>query len=213
MIKEPGDRLVLTELHRDEKTVRIAFIIISVLFVVLLAIVSYLIFLYSRGQKPVPDTTQELPSASASLTPTSTPTPSPTVTPIQPQTQTNVTNEPSIKDYYVPFGTGTNQTSDWADVPGMQAVIDFGNYKNIKEVYFEVNVNVPTGNEMVWVRLYNITDKHPVWYSEVTTTNNNYVFSPSLIYDVGTKVYQVQMKTQLQYPANLTLARIHIILK
>lgn len=216
MIGEYKDRQILTELHRDEKAVKIGFFLITILFVILIISVFYLTlrsFKSPSGESEV----GQLPTPTLSAPVLSSPSPtsfSPPVTPTQTvPTSSNTSVEPAIKDYYIPFGTGTNQTSDWTDVPGMQAVIDFGNYTNIKEVYFEVNVNIPTGNEIVWVRLYNLTDKHPVWYSEVSTTNNDYVFSSPIVYDTGTKVYQVQMKTQLQYPANITLARVHIVLK
>ncbi|EKD86751.1 MAG: hypothetical protein ACD_37C00158G0001, partial [uncultured bacterium] len=33
-----------------------------------------------------------------------------------------------------------------------------------------------------------------------------------IIYDKGSKTYQVQMKTQLKYTANVTQSRVHIIL-
>jgi hypothetical protein len=168
--------------------------------------------LFFQSQKPLPNTNQAFQAPSISSTPTSTPTPFPTATPTQHPVTVINENEPAIKDYFIPFGTGTSQAGDWTDVPGLQANIDFGNYQNIKEVHFEVSVNVPTGNQSVSVRLFNVTDKHPVWYSEVTT-NNNYVSSPAIIYDKGAKLYQVQMKTELQFLANLTQARIHIILK
>jgi len=215
VIGEYKDRQILTELHRDEKIVKIGFLLITILFIILIISVSYLTLQSIKspsgesGVSQLSTPTPSIPVVSSS-SPTSFPPP---VTPTQTVPATTAPTEPAIKDYYVAFGTGTNQTSDWADVPGMQAVIDFSNYKDIKEVYFEANVNIPTGNEIVWVRLYNVTDKHPVWYSEVSTTNNNYVFSSPIIYDTGTKVYQVQMKTQLQYPANITLARVHIVLK
>lgn len=210
MIKEFRDRLILTELHRDEREVKVAFIIIGALLVILLAIVSYLFVLFFQSQKPIPNKNQTLQTETISTIPTATPTSSPTAIPTQPLTK--AVNEPAIKDYFIPFGTGVSQAGDWTDVPGLQANIDFGNYQNIKEIHFEVSVNVPATSQSVSIRLFNVTDKHPVWYSEVTT-NNNYVSSPAIIYDKGLKLYQVQMKTQLQSPANLTQARIHISLK
>jgi hypothetical protein len=121
--------------------------------------------------------------------------------------------QPSVKEYFIPFGTGTNQSSDWTDVPGAQATVDFGGFSPIHKILFEATISIPTANQTASVRLYNVTDKHPVWYSEMTMTNNVYTVSPPLLYDPGAKTYQVQMKTQLQYTANLSLARIHILLK
>jgi len=210
MIKEFRDRLILTELHRDEKEMKIAFLITGTFLIVLLTIVSYLFVLFFQSQKPIPNKNQA--QQTQTISPTLTATPAPSLTTIPTRPSAIVINEPAIKDYFIPFGTGTSQAGDWTDVSGLQANIDFGNYQNIKEIHFEVSVNVPTTNQSVSIRLFNVTDKHPVWYSEVTT-NNNYVSSPTIIYDKGPKLYQVQMKTQLQSLANLTQARIHIILK
>ena len=93
--------------------------------------------------------------------------------------------------------------------------LDFGSYNRIKEVHFEASVYVPTANQSVSVRLYNVTDKHPVWYSEVTMAGgpSAYLTSPAVSYDTGTKLYQVQMKTQLQSTANLVQSKIHVTLQ
>ncbi|OGH19668.1 MAG: hypothetical protein A3D74_00540 [Candidatus Levybacteria bacterium RIFCSPHIGHO2_02_FULL_37_13] len=49
----------------------------------------------------------------------------------------------------------------------MQAYIDRSNYEDLESVVFEASVHVPTGNQTAGVRLFNATDKHPVWFSEV----------------------------------------------
>lgn len=217
MIEDFKERLVLTELHQDEKRVKIAFIAIGILLIILLFTVSYLILLSVNNQNQKDANkimmneqiiVTSVPTPIISSNPMLTTTPSPTTAVVSKETTTQ-----NVKEYFIPFGSGTNQTADWADVVGMQASIDFGNYQNIKEIRFEASVNVPTGNETVWVRLFNVSDKHPVWYSEVTTVNNSYIVSQPIVYDKGSKIYQVQMKTQLQYTANLTQARIHIILQ
>lgn len=207
-------RFILSEIHEDEKRVKIAFIIIGLFLVILLASVAYLALQSVNNQKAASTTNQTALSPSTIPTPTISPTPIVTITesPLSP-TPIVIVKEPAIKDYFIPFGSGTDQTSDWADVSALQATIDFDNYPNIKEVRFEVSVNIPTANQTASVRLFNKTDQHPVWNSEVTTTNNVYTVSQPIIYDKGSKTYQVQMKTQLQYLANLDLARLHIILK
>ena len=112
------------------------------------------------------------------------------------------------------MGSGSSQAGDWTDVPGLEASVDFGKYKSIKEIRFEASISVPTANEAVWVRLFNKTDQHPVWFSEATMTGgaSSYLVSSPITYDKGSKTYQVQMKTQLKYTANLTQSRIHITL-
>ncbi len=210
MVKQFKDRFFLTELHRDERKTVLAFVVVGIILVVLLFNSFYLTFLSNTQKGKNNLTNQPSPTPSGNLSPTQAvistiPTQTPVFQPI-------INTQSSVKEYFIPFGIGSNQTSDWVDVPGAQTTVDFENYQNIKAILFETSVNVPTANETVSVRLFNVTDRHPVWYSEVTTTNNMFVTSQPIVYDAGSKVYQVQMKTQLSYPANLTLARLHIIL-
>lgn len=116
------------------------------------------------------------------------------------------------KEYFIPLGTGSSTAGDWIDVSGVQATIDTAQYPKIKSVIFEATVQVPTGNQIVWVRLYNKTDKHPVWFSEVSMSGAGPVMLESQVItlDKGSKIYQVQMKTQLQFTASLNQSRIHI---
>ncbi len=118
----------------------------------------------------------------------------------------------SVKEYYVPLGTGTNATTDWTDVQGASAYVDTAAYGKMKKVTFEATLTQPVSSQKIWVRLYNSTDKHPVWYSEVSTDNAGPILliSPAITLDAGNKLYQVQMKTQLKGLTNLTQSRIHI---
>lgn len=118
----------------------------------------------------------------------------------------------TAKEYYIPLGTGTNAASEWTDVAGASAYVDTAQYPRIKKVVFEATVGVPTGNQAAYVRLFNATDKHPVWFSEVSmnTTGPSALTSTPITLDKGNKLYQVQMKTQLKFTANLSQARIHI---
>lgn len=118
----------------------------------------------------------------------------------------------SAKEYYVPLGSGSNTTDDWADVVGASATIDTASYGKIKKATFEATVTVPSGGQIVWVRLFNATDKHPVWFSEVTTSSSGPILltSPAITLDGGSNVYQVQMKTQLKNLTNLVQSRVRI---
>lgn len=118
----------------------------------------------------------------------------------------------AVKEFYVPFGSGSNSSETWTDVSGVQAYIDTSQYGSIKQVIFEASIHIPTGNEIAWARLYNVTDKHPVWNSDVTISGGTaqLLYSPPIQLDSGNKLYQVQMKTQLKYPALLDQARVHI---
>lgn len=119
----------------------------------------------------------------------------------------------TAKEYYVPLGSGSNTTNDWTDVAGASAYIDTASYGRIKIATFEATVTVPAGSQKVWVRLFNATDKHPVWFSEMTTDNASptLLTSEAITLDSGNKLYQVQMKTQLKAPTNLVQSRVRII--
>lgn len=215
MLNDIRTRFLQMQLYKDEKRAKIAFLSISVLLLILLANTIYLnLILLDKSKK------NEAVSISV-VSPTSTALPSPTIKPTRtpritkPVESQAVIQDAGVKDYFIPLGSGTNQTNEWTDVPGVQATVDFGQYKEIKEIRFEASVYVPTANQAVSVRLYNVTDKHPVWYSEVTMpsgeSSKNLVSSP-VAYDTGSKVYQVQMKVQLQAVATLVQSRIHVIL-
>jgi len=113
----------------------------------------------------------------------------------------------TVKEFYVPLGTGTVGSTDWTDVKGAAAKL----YGKFKKVTFEASVSVPSGTASV--RLFNATDKHPVWYSEMTLANAGpeLLTSSAIALDSGNKLYQVQMKSQLGATTNLLQARVHII--
>jgi len=115
------------------------------------------------------------------------------------------------KEFYVPLGTGTITSTDWTDVKGAAAYVDTRLYGKFKKVTFEASVSVPSGTASV--RLFNATDKHPVWYSEMTLANAGpeLLTSSGTTLDGGNKLYQVQMKSQLGATTNLLQSRVHII--
>lgn len=139
---------------------------------------------------------------------------SPTATPVPVINQPSLQNSGSqAKEYYVPFGSGSGSSADWQDVAGLSASVDSNSYGSIKNITFEASLHVPTGNETASVRLYNSTDGHPVWNSELNfngNTNSVLLVSPSVNLDSGNKVYKVQLKTQLQFQAILDQSRLHI---
>lgn len=125
-------------------------------------------------------------------------------------TKMNTTS--SIKEFFIPLGSGSSISSDWEDIPGAQAYIDTGAYGTIKTITFEASLYTPTANQTAYARLYNVTDKHPVWNSDVRIDGGTpkLLISSPITLDGGSKLYIVQMKTQLQSRTNLENARVHI---
>ena len=119
------------------------------------------------------------------------------------------------REYYIPLGSGSTKSSDWEDLNGVEAVIDMNNYPNPKSIIFETSMYIPTGNGEVKAKLYNVTDQHDAWSSEVTSSGstsqrneaNNISLAP------GRKLYRVMMKSSMSYPAILDSARLKIILE
>lgn len=216
MLRFIGDRLLQIRLQRDEKTIQIVLLIFGI--IILLLFLNTIYLTYNLGKNKAQQ--KEVIEQSTIITnPTSIPqnqSPSPvTNTPTQATIQKQQINTPLVKEYFIPMGTGTNQSSDWENVAGTETSADFGQYTNIKEVRFEASVTVPSSSQLVWVRLFNKTDKHPVWYSEATTKGETsaYLVSQPIIYDTGQKTYQVQIKSQLKGLTNLVQSRIHITLQ
>lgn len=222
MLRSIGNRLLRLRLQRDEKILKVGFFLVGLLIFVL-AVNNIYITYTLKGTKKDNTVSQEkliypTPSLATSFFSNPTPTinlPTNTPVPIITTTQSQNVTTTLVKEYFIPMGTGTNQSSDWEDVAGTQTSADFGQYANIKEIRFEASVSIPSSSQIVWVRLFNKTDKHPVWYSEVVTKGETsaYLVSQPVVYDTGQKIYQVQIKSQLKGLTNLVQSRIHIILK
>ncbi len=119
-----------------------------------------------------------------------------------------------VQDFYISFGTGSSQTIGWADVPGLQAYVNSSLYPNIKAVTFEVGGYTPTGNQIVMVQLYNVTNNHLVANSTVSWTGggSQYVISSPITLDPGNSLYKVQMNTQVGSQAFINQAQVHVVL-
>jgi len=125
----------------------------------------------------------------------------------------NTQTSSQLKEYFIPIGSGTEKSTTWKDVPGLSIYIDSSKYIKIQNAVFEASVTIPLGNQDVWLRLYNSTDDHPVWFSDLsfpTDTSNYLQVSQNITLDVGNKLYKVQIKTQLGATANVDQARIKI---
>lgn len=146
-----------------------------------------------------------------SLVPKPSPSPVPTLTSLP---KNNSINN-SVKEIYIPLGQGTFKALDWTDMSGVESYIDLNNYLNIKNIYFEASLRIPTANGYVYARLYNVTGKHPTWNSEVKTLNpaGTLVVSEPISLDPGNNLYRVQIKTDMGYDSYLDFARVKIILK
>ncbi len=133
----------------------------------------------------------------------------------KPSTITTIkTANAAVKEIFIPLGSGSTQSDTWEDIPGTDAYIDTAKYAGVTTTYFEASLKIPTKNGQVFARLYNVTDKHPVWFSDLSTTSDTSTFSGAKIaLDPGNKLYRVQMKTTLKYESVIDSARVKILLR
>lgn len=115
------------------------------------------------------------------------------------------------KEYYVPLGTGMTRSSSYDRLPGADVFVDTSKYPSIKQATFEVYLRNPTGNGSTFAKLYNVTDKHDVWFSEVSFEGGGSARREAAIQlEPGNKEYQVMLKSTLQYDVYVENARIKI---
>lgn len=121
----------------------------------------------------------------------------------------------AAKEIYIPLGNGSTKSQEWAEIPGAEAVLDMANFPKIKSVIFEAFLQIPTGNGKAYAKLYNVSDKHDVWLSEVVIEGGGIqrMESKNISLDAGRKLYRVMMKTSMGYEAVLESARLKIILE
>ena len=120
-----------------------------------------------------------------------------------------------IKEYYIDFGSGSVDSTDWVDVPGLSKYINSNNYGDISSVIFEASIRIPTGNGKVSARIYNMTDKTAILSSEVSSEGSTSILkqSSAIPLAVGNKLYQVQMKNTMEFDTRVDSARFKINLK
>jgi hypothetical protein len=120
---------------------------------------------------------------------------------------------PQNREFYVPLGNGTTSKTDWDDLTATETILDPANYGSIKEAYFIASLSNVTQNGTVQAQLYNVTDKHPVWGSEVSMTGKEAqtITSGRIQIENGNKLYRVRIKSSLGYQVSLENGKIRIV--
>lgn len=110
-----------------------------------------------------------------------------------------IPDESTVREITVSLGNGQTNSKEWTDIAGMNAYINTANYSAISSVRFEAVIRIPDASGYVHARLYNVTDKHPVWNSEVVSETDQSILKQSgpIQLDTGEKLYQVQMKSTI----------------
>src|SRR3989344_6048851 len=131
------------------------------------------------------------------------------------QPETAVTQNQPVKEYYVPLGTGSTNSTAWVDLPGVEAYIAPSNYGTIVEMYLEVAIRVPTGSGQGFSRLQNVTDNNSLVESE-----DSYEGKAGKLFSSGkipvpsqTRLYRMQLRSSLGAEVVLDNARIKLFVK
>lgn len=126
-----------------------------------------------------------------------------------------IVSQTGVKEFYIPLGSGSTKSQDWVELAGVEAVVDSANFPNVKSVIFEASLRIPTANGRVYAKLYDVTAKHDVWYSEVWAEGSTSYRAESANINLssGRHLYRLMMKSTMGYEALLDSARIKIILK
>ncbi len=116
-------------------------------------------------------------------------------------------------EFYITFGSGQLKADDWEDVPGLAVYIDNTKYGNIKKVTFEVSMKILNAHGISFARVFNATDNHPVWSSEISTESDKsqLIVSSLINLDLGNKLYKVQLKNTTKEITIIDQSRIRII--
>ncbi|MBI2598711.1 hypothetical protein HYW40_00615 [Candidatus Curtissbacteria bacterium] len=120
------------------------------------------------------------------------------------------------KEIFIPIGSGSTFNNNYTDLAGLEVAIDTAKYGAIESAVFEAAIWVQDGNGKMFAQLYNKTDGHPAWNSEISTSSAKGVLTTSgkVSLDSGAKTYKVQAKTNLtSYAAHVDNARVKITLK
>ena len=150
-----------------------------------------------------PGTTDAIPAPTLS-TPSPGPTDPPAGGPIRPVS--------AAKEFYIPLGSGRSTSREYAGLVGVEAEIDTANYPRIRSVLLEVSMHLFPGNGVMTVKLFNMTDRHDVWFSELSTDEGDLVKKDAPItLDAGKKLYRVMVQSSLGYEAIVDGARLKII--
>ena len=166
--------------------------------------------------KPEPSSLPS-PSPSSSPTKSSSAQPSPIVkteTVIEKQTQTII--QTSSREIFVPMGSGSTNSSTFANLLGTDVTIDTSKYSAIDSVVFEASIWPEGGNGRAYAQITNVTDNNPLIESQISNNTSSGVVKSSgkIPIPTGAKTYRVQAKTDItNFAAHVDSARLKIALK
>ncbi len=124
--------------------------------------------------------------------------------------------EAQPRTIYIPLLTSASTTEmDWVDIVPSDFYFDLADYSGIKSVHFDVYLKALHGSGRVYVRLYDVTNKRGVDYSDHSTQAADFELmrsSPLAIWQ-GNNLYRIQMKSINGTEAFLEQAKLRVVLE
>lgn len=135
---------------------------------------------------------------------------------VSPSPQKQYLPEPSStqsKVLYIPLVTsGSVSSVTWVDITPSEFYFDLGNYPGTKEVRFETYL-LSLNNDMVYSRLYDVTNKRGVDFSDLQTNASSFTRVESSAMKIwrGNNKYTVQLRSVNGTQAQLKDAKLKIM--
>lgn len=137
-------------------------------------------------------------------------------TPASQKTVVPAQSTPSSKVAYITIG-GSSSTSStsWVDIPGTDFYFDLSDYPTATGVRWEISLRAFLAGNKVYARLYDVTNKRAVDYSELFTDSGTSELQRSVDLAIwrGNNLYRVQGKSSTGTPAYLDSPRLRVILE
>ena len=117
----------------------------------------------------------------------------------------------SIREYFIPLGSGNTSNTEWADVPSAQATINSDRYGEIVSIYFEASLSAINGT--IEARILDKTSSEVITESNISHNTSEYVWRSSKPFSVGPggKTYIVQMKSSTGEVVEMSQARLKVL--
>lgn len=123
--------------------------------------------------------------------------------------------EIGVKEFYIPFGSGSTRSTEWSDLAGIEAYLAPSNYGEITGVYFEASLRIPTGTGKIYARLKNVTDGLGLFESEINHegSTGKLISSGPIPIPQKTVLYRVQLKSSLGSEVVLDGGRLKVFVE
>ncbi len=116
------------------------------------------------------------------------------------------TTTTKIREYHIHMGSGASTETTWHSLTSTTQIINSNNYPGSIVAKLYATVLIPNGNMFSDMRLYNETDKYPIFGSTIRFDGGGEQFLSTnrFALPVGEKKYSIQIKNQIQADTKIT---------